>query len=179
MLEGVAWERKVEDCNKAMNLCPCGYLTDPYHPCRCSPVRMAQYIGKISGPLLDRIDVQIEVPAVSFETLRQLPDGETSAVIKARVGQAQARQRARLAVEGLGTNAQMRHRHVQRFCPLSPAASALLKRAMEELRFSARAYDKILKVSRTIADLAASETLEPAHLAEAIQYRSLDRQWRG
>lgn len=160
----------------AMNPCPCGYVMDPRHRCRCPSTKVAAYRAKISGPLLDRLDVQIEVPAVPFQTLTQQRPGESSAAIRARVVQASTRQRKRLAKEGVFANAQMRHRQVHRYCLLSQRAGALLKQAMEELNFSARAYDKVLKISRTIADLAGTDCLEAEHVAEAIQYRSLDRQ---
>ena len=160
----------------AMNPCPCGYLTDSTHPCRCTPHTVQRYLAKISGPLLDRIDLHIDVPPVPFQTLTQTQDGESSHAIKQRILKTRARQQTRLKALGLFTNAQMRHRDIRTLCPLSPEALELLKTAMAELHFSARAYDKILKVARTIADLDGSDALLPAHLAEAIQYRSLDRQ---
>jgi len=160
----------------AMNPCPCGYLTDPGRRCRCSSTKVASYLAKISGPLLDRIDLHIDVPAVPFEALTHAADGESSAAIKSRILRAQRRQRKRLKPLRCSSNAQLRHRDLRAACPLTDAAAALLKSAMHELCLSARSYDKILKISRTIADLADHDAIQPEHLAEAIQYRSLDRQ---
>ncbi|MBI4598234.1 MAG: YifB family Mg chelatase-like AAA ATPase [Candidatus Omnitrophica bacterium] len=160
----------------AMNPCPCGYLTDPRRRCRCPSHKVAQYLAKISGPLLDRIDLHVEVPAVRFETLTHPADGESSQAIKARVVAARRRARKRLRPLGVACNAQLRHRDLANACPLSLQAAALLKSALQELGVSARSYGKLLKIARTIADLAASEEILPEHLAEAIQYRSLDRQ---
>lgn len=160
----------------AMNPCQCGYLTDPKRRCRCSSTQIQRYLAKISGPLLDRIDLHIDVPAVPFHALTQAQDGEPSAAIKARVLKARERQRKRFAKEGVFANAQMRHRQIQKHCAMTDGAKTLLKQAMEELGLSARAYDKVLKVARTIADLAGMEEILPEHIAESIQYRSLDRQ---
>ncbi len=161
----------------AMNPCPCGYLTDPARPCRCPSTKVASYLAKISGPLLDRLDLHVEVPAVSFEALTTAVDGEPSSAIKTRVLRARRRQRRRLSRFGAASNAQLRHRDLRSACAMTTEAAALLASAMRQLRLSARSHDKILKLSRTIADLAEAETIQPAHLAEAIQYRSLDRQW--
>ena len=156
--------------------CPCGYLTDPRRRCRCSSTKVASYLAKVSGPLLDRIDLHIDVPAVPIETLSHAANGESSAEIKARVLAARRRQRKRLSPLGLSCNAELRHRDLRAACPLTDAAASLLHAAMQELAFSARSYDRILKIARTIADLAERDEMLPEHLAEAIQYRSLDRQ---
>jgi len=161
------------------------------NPCRCSTTQIARYHSKISGPLLDRIDIHIEVPAARYQELSSNIPAESSAQIKARVEKTREIQRERFSAkilggsaticggknEGILCNALMSHKQVRKFCTLGKDESELLKMAMSELNFSARAYDKILKVSRTIADLAGSEDIKTEHLSEAIQYRALDRQW--
>jgi magnesium chelatase family protein len=159
----------------AMNPCPCGTQWQQKNSCRCSTTQIARYRAKISGPLLDRIDIHIEVPSARYQDLTSNIPAESSAQIKERVNKARAIQRERLKDEGIMNNAQMSHRQVRKFCVLGKEESELLKMAMTELNFSARAYDKILKVSRTIADLAGCENIKTEHLSEAIQYRSLDR----
>jgi magnesium chelatase family protein len=159
----------------AMNPCPCGFLGDPKHECRCSPTQIQRYRSRVSGPLLDRIDLHIEAPALSFAELRADRPGESSAAIRARVATARERQTARFARGRTRTNARMTHAQVRTHCAIDDAQAQLLQHAMEQLSLSARAYDRILKVARTIADLAASERIESPHLLEAIQYRSLDR----
>jgi magnesium chelatase family protein len=136
-----------------------------------------KYRSKISGPLLDRIDIHIEVPAARYQELSGNLPAESSAQIKERVNKARAIQRERFKDEGIMCNAQMSHKQVRKFCTLGKEESELLKMAMTELNFSARAYDKIVKVARTIADLAGSEDIKTGHLSEAIQYRSLDREF--
>jgi magnesium chelatase family protein len=160
-----------------MNPCPCGYYTDPHKPCRCNPPKIQNYMAKISGPLLDRIDIHLEIPAVKYKELTETKDAEPSAVIKARVENARAIQRKRFKSEGIFYNASMNTKLIKKYCILNDEAKELLKMAMTELGLSARAYDKILKVSRTIADLAEAEGISAEHLSEAVQYRSLDRQW--
>ena len=159
----------------AMNPCPCGGLGQVKSICRCSTTQIARYRSKISGPLLDRIDIHIEVPAAKYQELSSNLPAENSAQIKERMNKARAIQRERFKDEGILCNALMSHKQVRKFCALGKEESELLKMAMAELNFSARAYDKILKVSRTIADLADSEQIKTEHLSEAIQYRSLDR----
>jgi len=161
----------------AMNPCPCGYYTDPKKACRCSPNKIQNYMGKISGPLLDRIDIHIEIPPLKYKELSQGQEGEASQEIKKRVERAHQIQRDRLQSEGILFNAQMNTKIVKKYCLLEEKAKELLRLALQELNFSARAYDKILKVSRTIADLAESQDITAEHISEAIQYRSLDRQW--
>jgi magnesium chelatase family protein len=161
----------------AMNPCPCGFYTDPRRACRCSTTQIAHYRSKISGPLLDRIDIHIEVPAARYQELSSTLPAESSAQIKERVNKARGIQEGRFKSEGIFYNAQMSHKQVRKFCALGKEEGELLKMAMTELNFSARAYDKILKVSRTIADLAGSEDIKTEHLSEAVQYRSLDREF--
>ena len=157
----------------AMNPCPCGYLADARHTCTCSPAAIRRYRTRVSGPLLDRIDIHIEVPALAYDDLANKQSGEDSAQIRQRVNAARQRQLDRFAGE-LFCNAQMSTRHIRRHCSLDDTGQALLEKAMTRLGLSARAYDRILKVARTIADLADAP-IQSQHLAEAIQYRALDR----
>jgi magnesium chelatase family protein len=162
----------------SMNPCPCGYFNHPDRDCTCPPGGVKRYLSKISGPLLDRIDLQVEVTPVPLEKLAgKKPDTETSEVIAARVLAARKIQAERYADQnGIYCNAQMPSRMVREWCQIDAAGNELLKTAMERLQLSARAYDRILKVSRTIADLEASDNIKPSHLAEAINFRNLDRE---
>ena len=161
----------------SMNPCPCGYYNHPTKECTCAAGAVFRYMNRISGPLLDRIDLHIEVTPVSLEELSSDRVEESSATIRERVIRARAIQTARFeGIEGVHTNAMMNSRMLREYCPLGPAARTLLERAMERLNLSARAYDRIIKVARTIADLAGEEQIAPAHIAEAITYRSLDRE---
>lgn len=165
----------------SMNPCPCGYHNHPDKECVCTPAQVQKYISRISGPLLDRIDLHIEVTPVSFDDLTSLAPGETSAEIRERVMIARQVQLERFKEHsGLYSNAMMEPQMVRKICKIDREGEMLLKIAMKKLDLSARAFDRILKVSRTIADLAASDAILPEHLAEAIQYRSLDREsWAG
>jgi magnesium chelatase family protein len=160
----------------AMNPCPCGFFGDATRECHCSPPQIQRYVSKISGPLLDRIDIHIEVPAVKYRELRGEPAVESSAQVRERVLRARAIQLERFASEkGIYANAQMTPKLIRKHCEISAEGEKLLENAITRLGLSARAHDRILKVSRTIADLAASANIEPNHLSEAVQYRSLDR----
>lgn len=160
----------------SMNPCPCGYYNHPTKPCTCPPGAVTKYLGRISGPLLDRIDIQIEIQPVPFEKLAGMSDGETSAAIRERVVRARAVQAERFRDEhDTHCNAQMTSRQLARYCKLTPDVLDILRRAMTKYDMSARAYDRILKVARTIADLAASPDITPVHMHEAIRYRNLDR----
>ena len=160
----------------SMNPCPCGYYNDPTHRCTCSPAQVQRYMSKISGPLLDRIDIQIEVAPVSVEQLAHAPQGEPSASIRERVMAARAIQTERYKdAKGIHCNAQMSRSMLEQYAVLDDEANAALTRAMRLHNLSARAYDRILKVARTIADLAASDQIKASHIKEAIGYRSLDR----
>lgn len=159
----------------AMNPCPCGFLGDPKKDCACSPLQIERYRSRISGPLLDRIDIHVEVPAVPFRDLSAAQPAESSAAIRARVDRARARQLERFRGRKIYCNAQMASRDLARFCRLDSQGEKLLETAMVRLGLSARAYTRILKVARTIADLEDQDTIRPTHIAEAVQYRSLDR----
>ena len=165
----------------SMNPSPGGYFNDPDAPVTSSPAEMQRYLGKISGPLLDRIDIHIEVTPVPFEKLSEDRKGESSVEIRTRVMAAREIQTDRFRNLGnVHYNAQMGTKQIREFCRLDDASKTLLKNAMESLNLSARAYDRILKVARTIADLEQSKSIIGSHIAEAIQYRSLDREgWLG
>lgn len=160
----------------AMNPCPCGYYTDPTKECTCTQQMIQKYMAKISGPLMDRIDLHIEVPAVKYKELASKERGEPSEALRARVIAAREIQRKRFAGrKGLFANADMQANDIREFCRIDAQGEELLKMAITKLGLSARAYDRILKVGRTIADLAHSPDIRPEHVSEAIQYRSLDR----
>jgi magnesium chelatase family protein len=163
----------------AMNPCPCGYFNDKSRQCMCTPPMIQRYVAKISGPLLDRIDIHIEVPAVQYKELRGGAAAEGSVQIRARVMAARQIQRQRFSKtkENIYANAQMTTRQIRTHCELGPDAERLLERAMQQQGLTARAHDRILKVARTIADLEGANHLEVSHLAEAIQYRTLDRSY--
>lgn len=166
----------------ATQLCPCGYFNHPEKECVCGQGIVQKYLSKISGPLLDRIDIHIEVTPVSFDELSSRKrSNEKSDMVRERVQKARDIQSARYGgKQGIYNNAQMPSNQVKEVCQISEAGTQLLKTAMQKLNLSARAYDRILKVSRTIADLAGTEEIKIEHLAEAIQYRSLDREnWAG
>lgn len=161
----------------AMNPCPCGYLGHPTTPCRCSDAAKRKYQNKISGPLLDRMDIHIEVQNVEYETISSKEKAESSAEIKKRVNKARAIQQKRFEGTGITCNAKMTPAATQKYCTMSPQADAMMKNSFEKLGMSGRAYDKILRVARTIADLDGSENIEVQHIAEALQYRALDRKY--
>jgi magnesium chelatase family protein len=165
----------------SMNPCPCGYYNHPTRPCVCSQGQVQRYLNRISGPLLDRIDIQIEIVPVPFEKLSEARCGESSATIRERVIKARSIQAERFAkYKGIYCNAQMESKLIHLFAQPDEAGLRILKNAMNRLNLSARAYDRILKVSRTIADMDGSEQIKSAHLAEAINYRNLDREnWAG
>lgn len=159
----------------AMNPCPCGYFSDPRHQCTCTPGQIYRYRRKISGPLLDRIDIHIEVPSVPYKELSADYAGEKSEDIRKRVVAARSIQLERFKGDRIYCNGQMKTRHIKKFCKLKEDALSLLETAMQKLGLSARAYTRILKLSRTIADLESSAEIHPHHISEAIQYRTLDR----
>ncbi len=161
----------------AMNPCPCGYFSDPKHECTCSPLQIQRYMSKISGPLLDRIDIHIEIPPLNYKELSQEETPESSASIQKRVDPARDVQQKRFTRSKIHCNAQMSTRQIRTHCKIDDRSHKLLEQAIDKLGLSARAYTRILKVSRTIADLEGSEQILSEHISEAIQYRSLDRQF--
>jgi magnesium chelatase family protein len=159
----------------AMNPCKCGFHGDPFHQCLCSPHQIQTYRSKVSGPLMDRIDIHIEVPAIKFNEISSDTIGEPSASIRDRVTRARVAQFERFKGDGIYANAHMKPRHIRKYCKIDSDCQALMEKAMNKLGLSARAYNRILKVARTIADLEASDRIASHHISEAIQYRSLDR----
>jgi magnesium chelatase family protein len=159
----------------AMNPCPCGYFGSSLRACKCSPGQIARYVAKVSGPLVDRIDIHIDVPAVAFSKLRSKARQIDSESLRASVVAARQTQVRRLGGGKVRTNAHMSHQQLEKFCKIDSTGELMLKEAMMELGLSARAHDKICKVARTIADLDGSEEIHSEHLAEAIGYRKLDR----
>ena len=164
----------------SMNPCPCGYYGSHVegHTCTCTPTMIQKYVSKISGPLLDRIDIHVEVPAVKYDELSQDPKGEKSSILRERINKARGIQHVRFeAAKHIFSNADMESKHIREYCCINDDCKQLMKIAIEKLGLSARAYDRILKVSRTIADLEGSRDITPAHISEAIQYRSMDRKY--
>ena len=159
----------------ALNPCPCGFFNDGRRECICAPGQITRYLGKISGPLLDRIDLQVEVPALTPEEIASTAQGEASATIGERVEKARHLQRERFRRSHCECNAEMNTRQMRKFCELGPSSRRLLEHAVARLGLSARGYDRVLKVARTIADLAGAERLDSSHVAEAVHYRALDR----
>ena len=162
-------------CYSVLNGCPCGYFSDPKHECRCTYPQIHRYRSKISGPLMDRIDIHVEVPAVPYKDLVGEPNAESSENIRARVASARARQFERFKRTKIYCNAQMINRHIKKHCRIDEASCDLLESAIDKLGLSARAYNRILKIARTIADLDDTSDISVDHIAEAVQYRSLDR----
>ncbi|HEX8551952.1 MAG TPA: ATP-binding protein [Abditibacteriaceae bacterium] len=162
-----------------MNRCPCGFHGDARRQCVCTQQQIRRYLARISGPLLDRIDLHVEVPRLSTTELMSRGVGESSATVRKRVAKARARQTQRLVPDGISCNAQLRAKQLRAHCALEGAAHDLLKNAIHQLSLSARAYDRILKVARTVADMDDADDIQMHHIAEAINYRTLDRKLFG
>ena len=161
----------------ALNPCPCGYRNDSRRSCHCTIPQIERYMAKISGPLLDRIDIHIEVPAVEFKELSSKKDGTSSEVMREQVVGARAIQSERFVESRINNNAQMNSKQVRKFCELDKASQTLLRDSVNEMGLSARAHDKVLRLSRTIADLEQAPSILPHHITEAVNYRMLDRQF--
>ncbi len=161
----------------AMNPCPCGYFGHPSRKCTCSPATIARYLGRVSGPMLDRLDLHVEVPPVDFDELASRSSEESSVNIRERVNAARKIQQERYSGTGIACNARLSSKLVEQYCVLTDQASAVLKNAFEKMNMSARAYDRVLKVARTVADLDSSEIIESRHIMQAVQLRSLDRKY--
>lgn len=161
----------------SMNPCPCGNYGSATQECTCSAMQIHNYLSKLSGPLMDRIDIHVEVDSISYEDLRDESLSEDSASVRARVNAARELQKVRYASAGIYSNAQMNNAQIKEFCRIDDESAALIKTSFEKFRMSARAYNRILKVARTIADLEACEKISSAHVAEAIQYRTLDKKY--
>jgi len=159
-----------------MNPCPCGYYSDPRKACKCTPLQIDRYLSRISGPLIDRMDIHVEVPAVPFAELRSERDGSPSSTMRTQVIAARERQHERFGNDSTMVNGRMSGRLLRKHCRLDDASESVLKQAMNELGLSARAHDKVLRVSRTIADLAERSAISAEDVLEAIHYRRLDRQ---
>jgi magnesium chelatase family protein len=161
----------------AMNPCPCGYYGDSTHKCTCNDNKISRYLSKISGPLLDRFDIHVEVPPVKFDELRDTEQTESSAEIKKRVDAAREIQRERFKGSSTFCNARINAEQFEKFCIIDDKAEKTLKKAFDSMGLTARAYNRVLKVARTIADLEQSEIIKCDHILEAVQYRSLDRKY--
>lgn len=161
----------------SMNPCPCGYYGSKQRPCRCNQYEIRRYLDRVSGPLLDRIDIQIEVDSVPVKEISESKPAESSASVRERVRKARELQQARYAADGIYCNAALTSRMLKKYCPLTEDATRILHAAVDRMGMSMRAYGRVLKVARTIADLAGEETIGTAHVAEAIQYRELDSKY--